>query len=553
MADAGSGGPVRPAVTADSADFWQGCRDGVLRLPACTACGHVLYPPGPICPRCRSRELAPVELEPAGTVYSLTVSYQQVRPDLPVPYTISIVELDGAPDVRMTLRVRGGDPHHQLAIGDVVRITFEQVDETFAVPVAEPLGVRRGDRHRSRLGRLAVPKLSSEKPESRAVIAGVGQSAVGRALWRSELDLTVDAAVAAITDAGLTPADIDGIAAYPGAGIGPPGYAGPHTDEVAAALGLELAWHRAGAEGAGQLQPLVDAVLAVAGGLCTHALVYRTSIESTVTAALRAGTMAPPPVGAATGFAAWLAPFDAVTPAHWLAPYAARHQHQFGTTRAQLGAIALTAREHAARTPGAVMTEPLTLDDYLSSRPISTPIHLLDCDVPVDGSTAVVISRADRAGDLARPPVRIEAVGTGVGLPPSWHQWPDLTTMAASGAAATMWARTDLTPADVDVAQLYDGFSFLALFWLEALGFCEHGEGGPFVEGGGRIALGGDLPLNTGGGQLSGGRLHGWGLLREACLQLRGEAEGRQVDAEVAVVSTGGGPVAGCVLLTRSR
>lgn len=343
MADARPGGPTRPDVTVDSAPFWQGCREGVLRLPSCTACGHVLYPPGPICPRCRSRSLSSVELEPAGSVYSLTVSHQPVRPDLPVPYAIAVVELDAAPGVRMTLRVRDhGDPD-QLAIGDSVRITFEQVDETFAVPVAERLeNARGGDRHRSELGRIAFPKLSGDKPESRVVIAGVGQSAVGRRLLRSELDLTVEAAMAAIADAGLTPGDIDGIAAYPGAGVGPPGYAGPHTDDVAAALGLELAWHRAGAEGAGQLQPVVDALLAVASGLCTHALVYRTSTESTVAAAMRAGTLAAPPVGAASGFTEWLLPFDAVTPAHWLAPYAARHQHQYGTTRAQLGAIALT-------------------------------------------------------------------------------------------------------------------------------------------------------------------------------------------------------------------
>jgi acetyl-CoA acetyltransferase len=197
------------------------------------------------------------------------------------------------------------------------------------------------------------------------------------------------------------------------------------------------------------------------------------------------------------------------------------------------------------------MTDPMSLDDYLSSRPISTPIHLLDCDVPVDGSTALIVSAADRAGDMASPVVRFDAIGTGIGFAPSWHQWPDLTTMASLGAAATMWARTDLTPADVDVAQLYDGFSFLVLFWLESLGFCPHGDGGPFVEDG-RIAIDGELPVNTGGGQLSGGRLHGFGLLHEACVQLRGEAVGRQVDdADVAVVSTGGGPIAGCVLLTR--
>ena len=124
--------------------------------------------------------------------------------------------------------------------------------------------------------------------------------------------------------------------------------------------------------------------------------------------------------------------------------------------------------------------------------------------------------------------------------------------MASRDAARQLWSRTDLKPSDVDTAQLYDGFSFLTLAWIEALGFCGRGEGGPFVEGGERIALGGELPLNTWGGQLSGGRLHGFGFLAEAIRQLRGECGERQVrDCEVAVVANGGGPVAGCMLLTR--
>jgi acetyl-CoA acetyltransferase len=123
--------------------------------------------------------------------------------------------------------------------------------------------------------------------------------------------------------------------------------------------------------------------------------------------------------------------------------------------------------------------------------------------------------------------------------------------MASRDAGAQLWSRTDLTPADVDTAQLYDGFSFLTLAWLEALGFCAKGESGAFVEGG-RLELGGALPTNTWGGQLSGGRLHGYGFLAEAIRQLRGECGPRQVpDCEVAVVANGGGPIAGCMLLTR--
>jgi acetyl-CoA acetyltransferase len=185
---------------------------------------------------------------------------------------------------------------------------------------------------------------------------------------------------------------------------------------------------------------------------------------------------------------------------------------------------------------------------------ISTPFGLFDCDAPCDGATAVIVSRADRAADLAKPPVRVEAVGSALHGRPSWDQFDDLTTMAARDAGAMLWTRTDLRPGDVDVAELYDGFSFITLCWLEALGFCGKGESGPFVEGGGRIARDGELPLNTQGGQLSGGRLHGYGYLHEAVLQLRHEAGERQVPGgpEVAVAAAGGGPLAGCLLLTRA-
>src|SRR5690606_2926606 len=144
---------------------------------------------------------------------------------------------------------------------------------------------------------------------------------------------------------------------------------------------------------------------------------------------------------------------------------------------------------------------------------------------------------SDTAPDLARPPVRIEAAGTAIHGRPSWDQWEDLTTMALRDAAAMLWKRTELTPADVDVICAYDGFSIIALMWLEALGFCAKGEGGPYVEGGERIRLGGSgTPLNPHGGQLSAGRLHGYGFLHEACVQLWGEAGDRQVEgAEVAV------------------
>lgn len=388
------------------------------------------------------------------------------------------------------------------------------------------------------------------KPESRAILAGVGQSAIGRRLFRTDLDLTCEAALAAIADAGLRPDDIDGLACYPGPIAGPPGFAGPGVVEVQDTLGIDLRWHLSGAEGPAQISPIIHAALAVAAGLCRHALVYRTVSEATAaadTGRLGIGVGAPE----IRGFGAFLIPFGAMSAANWLALYAQRHMYEYGTTRRHLGLIATTARRHARFNPRAIYTEPMSMEDYLGARMISEPFCLYDCDVPADGSTAVIVSSVDAARDLPHAAVRFEAFGTAIRARPSWDQWGDLTTMAARDAAEQMWSRTDLRPADVDTAQLYDGFSFLTLAWIEALGFCGKGEGGPFLEDG-RIELGGALPLNTWGGQLSGGRLHGFGFVAEAMRQLRGECGERQVaHCEVAAVGVGGGPVAGCMLLTR--
>jgi acetyl-CoA acetyltransferase len=398
--------------------------------------------------------------------------------------------------------------------------------------------------------------------ERRSIISGVGQSDVGRRLGRSGLDLTIDAALAAIADAGLTPADVDGIATYPGAGGGAgAGFSGPGSPEVQDALRLEVGWHSGGIEGAAQLAAVVNAVMAVGAGLARHVLVYRTVTESTEQGAGgRAGIGLgggggggrAPRMG---GSMQWTIPFRAYSAANWLAMNAHRHFHEYGTTPEQLAMIALNARRNAVLNPRAIYREPMTLDDYFASRIVTSPFRLFDCDAPVDGSTAVIVSAAEHASAVDHPVARVEAVGTALRGRPSWDQFDDMTTMAARDAGAQLWTRTDLKPADVDVAELYDGFSFLTMCWLEALGFCGVGESGPFVEGGRRIALDGDLPVNTHGGQLSAGRLHGFGFIHEACLQLRGEAGDHQVPGgvEVAAVANGGGPIAGALLLTRER
>jgi acetyl-CoA acetyltransferase len=397
------------------------------------------------------------------------------------------------------------------------------------------------------------------KPEADTVISGVGQSDVGRRLYRDPLELTLDACLAAIEDAGLTTKDIDGIATYPGPMSVPPGFSGAGVVDVQDALRLELGWWSGGIESPGQLGSVINACLAVAAGLATHVLCFRSVWEGSAQGDKGRAAVQPGAGSSgsfkASGFTEWTLPYSVPSAAPWIALMAQRHFHEFGTTREQMGQIALNARKNAALNPKAIYTDPMTMDDYLNVRMISSPLCLYDCDVPCDGGTAVIVSHVDTVPDLRRAPVNVEAVGTALRGRPSWDQFDDLTTMACRDAGAQLWTRTDLTPSDVQLAEMYDGFSFITMAWLEAMGFCGHGESGSFVEGGQNIARDGLLPLNTHGGQLSAGRLHGYGFLHEACVQLWGEAGERQVpgDPEVGVACAGGGPLAGALLLTRRR
>ena len=238
--------------------------------------------------------------------------------------------------------------------------------------------------------------------------------------------------------------------------------------------------------------------------------------------------------------------------ANWIGMNATQYMHRYGAPREMLGLIAVNGRRNAALNPNAIYRDPMTMDDYLSARPITSPFGLYDCDVPCDGSIAVIVSAASVADDLPHPAVRIEAVGTQILERVSWDQDTLTHEPQVIGQAAHLWTRTDMRPSEVDLALVYDGFTFNAISWLEGLGFCGFGEAYDWLDDGRRIALDGELPVNPHGGQLSEGRSHGFGFLYEAVTQLRHDAGARQVaGAKTAVVTSGGGTPSGVLLLQR--
>jgi acetyl-CoA acetyltransferase/uncharacterized OB-fold protein len=555
-----TGAAVRPlpAVTPETEFFWTSGADGRLRFTGCTSCNALIHPPQPVCRYCRGREFEVRAVSGSATLSGFTVNQRFRVPGLPENYVIAEVAIEDDPRVRLTTNIVDCDPA-DLEPGMRMQVRFDHVasvDGDVWVPLFAPapeqpaqpgpqavVEVEPGEAWRH-----VRPVLTREKFEDKVALTGVGSSRIGRRLMVDPLSLTVDACEAAVADAGLTLADIDGLATYPGASLG--GFAEGGITALESALGLRPTWYNGGSETFGPGGSVIAAMLAVAGGLARHVLCFRTVWEATYGELIRQGRLAPPRGGRAEGAGAWRAPFGWASAAHTLAISAQRHFHKYGTTRETLGWIALNQRANAALNPTAVYRDPLTMDDYLGARPITTPFGLYDCDVPCDGSVAVIVSALDAARDLAKPPIRVEAVGTQLIERIEWDQSTLTHEPQVLGPSAHLWTRTSLRPSDVDVAELYDGFTMNCLSWIEALGFCGIGEAKDFLDGGKNIARDGLLPLNTHGGQLSHGRTHGMGLVQEAVVQLRGEAGDRQVaDAKVAAVSSGGLTPGGVLLL----
>jgi acetyl-CoA acetyltransferase len=392
--------------------------------------------------------------------------------------------------------------------------------------------------------------LSSRLRDSCA-IAGIGNTAYCRGTDKSTAELHLEASLRAIADAGLKVADIDAIMPHDVSGVS--------ADELRVNLGLpDLAFSsvvRTG--GASFISSIQSACLAVNAGIARHVLLpagrrgYSEMRVSTMQQDASQGQARTASMLAT--MAEFECPYGSLLPAQFFAQAAHRHMHRYGTTSEHFGHIAVACRKHANLNPQAIMHgRPMSLEDHQSSRLISTPFRLLDCSLESDGAGAVVITSAERASDLAKLPVLVAGFGEGHGNPPtSITQKDDMTFIeGVHTAGQRAFAMAGIGPEDIDCAQLLDPFTWFVLGSLEALGFCAVGEGGPFVEGG-RIELGGELPVNTHGGCLSEAHVSGVSHVIEAVRQLRREVErDRQVkECETVLVSNEGDMHDGSVLI----
>jgi acetyl-CoA acetyltransferase/uncharacterized OB-fold protein len=539
-----------PQLTAQNEFFWTSGADGQLRIQECLSCQALIHPPAPICRYCRETKMGVRIVSGKATLAGLTVNHRFGFPDLPPPYVVAEVAIAEDPRVRLTTNIIDCDPD-DLALGQPVEVTFQALADVWlplfkpAADKSTPTAMPEDLIPPEQFGKYVRPMLTKEKFEDHSAITGIGMSKIGRRQMVPPLSLTIEACEKAIADAGLTFDDIDGLSTYPGLDMAGMGEGG--VSALEGALGLRPTWINGGMDTFGPGGSVIAAMMAVATGMARHVLCFRTLWEATFQQLMKEGKMAPP-MGARTS--SYQHPFGATSAAHVLAQNASRHFDRFGTTRETLGWIALNQRANAALNPTAIYRDPMSMDDYLSARLITTPFGLYDCDVPCDGAVAVIVSSVDVARDLAKPPILFEAVGTQIIERLDWDQTTLTHEPQVLGQSAHMWSRTSLRPSDVHVAELYDGFTFNCLSWLEGLGFCGIGEAKDFLDGGKNIARDGVIPLNTHGGQLSHGRTHGMGLIHEAVTQLRGEAGERQVEgARVAVTSSGGLTPSGVMLL----
>lgn len=366
-------------------------------------------------------------------------------------------------------------------------------------------------------------------------IAGIGCTEFSKNSGVSTLTLGTRAILAALEDAGVSASELDGLATFRVGDSVLPAI-------LAQALGIKDLKYYVDQFGGGSVSHSIigQAALAIHAGIADYVVCYR---ALNARSEFRMGGTGRPLVDAVE--TQYQAPFGYFTPPQQYAMAARAHMERYGTTEAQFGQIAVTQRAHAVDNERALMREPITLDDYFASRWIAEPFRLFDCCLETDAAVAVLVTSAERARDLKQKPVLISGASWGSGQTLYSNEQPDPTRTSAADMAPRLFEMAGVSPAEIDVAQLYDCFTYSVLVQLEDYGFCAKGEGGPFVESG-ATALGGSLPTNTHGGFLSEGYVHGLNHVYEAVSQLRGSAGARQVEgAEVALSTAQAGYISG--------
>ncbi|MGE3149460.1 MAG: acetyl-CoA acetyltransferase [Pseudorhodoplanes sp.] len=358
----------------------------------------------------------------------------------------------------------------------------------------------------------------------KTAIVGIGYAGLGSAPNWTPIELAAKAAERALADAGLKIEDIDGLCASTLYHLFP-------TLSLAEQLKISPKWSNADMTGGSTfMAQVLQAALAIDAGLCTNVLIlYGSAARSSRD------------IYGLIDMPALQASYAPMLPLGAYALAAARHMHQYGTTRAHLAEVAVAARKWAQLNPDATLRDPLTIEDVLSAPMICDPLSRLDCCLVSDGGGALIMTSTVRARDLPQPPVYVLGVGE-AHCHRDISQMPDLTTTSAVESGKRAYEMAKVSPRDIDVLQLYDAFTILPILFLEDLGFCKKGEGGPFVAGG-AIAPGGKLPVNTNGGGLSFAHPGMYGLfaLHEACIQLRGQGGDRQVKSPTIGLAHGNG------------
>jgi acetyl-CoA acetyltransferase len=368
--------------------------------------------------------------------------------------------------------------------------------------------------------------------KDRTAIIGVGATKQGSLPGRTPLDLGIEAFKRALGDAGLKKDAIDGLLTMPGT-TSPEGSL--HYLRFGEAVGINPRYTGSMTMGGATAGCLVQmAAMAISCGLATTvACVFGDTAKTGGVTFNRA-------TGGDLNWGIW----GMLGAAGNSAIAANRHMHEYGTTSRQLGEVAVACRQHASLNPDAVMQSLITVEDHQASRPIVLPLRLLDCCLISDGGVCIIVTSAERARDWAKPAVLIAGMGQAHTTMNMEHEkWWYVPHQRR--ALSDAFAMSGAGPMDIDVAQLYDNFTISVILWLEHAGFCDEGEGGSFVEDG-RIRLGGQLPVNTAGGNLSESYMEGWLHIVEGVRQLRGECGARQVpDAELCLV-TGRGMSLNC-------